>query len=235
MALLAATLDATDPDQVVPTCPEWSVADLARHVGEVHRWAQRLVADLAPARTPSAVESDGPAAPDPRWILDGGAALLATLRRTDPDLEMWAWGRDQHVRFWSRRQLHETLLHRIDLQLTGGLEPTVEPHIAADAVDEYLDNLAAAASFSPRIAELRGTEGRLLLEDTTTGRRWTVNADLFAPGSGSAGAPVVAGLAAEGSDLLLVLYRRRPVDDVARSEVGDQDFLRRWLDHLVLA
>jgi uncharacterized protein (TIGR03083 family) len=233
VAVLAAALEGADVDRVVPTCPEWSVADLARHVGQVHRWAERLVAELAPARIPS--PTGGQVTADTRWILDGAAALLDTLRRTDPELGMWAWGRDQHVRFWSRRQLHETLVHRVDLQLACGLEPSVAPTVAADAIDELLDNLAAAGSFSPRIAALRGTEGRLGLTDTTTGRRWTVDVDPFAPGSAGEGRPVDTELSAEGSDLLLVLYQRRPLDDIASSEGGDRALLRQWLDHLVLA
>ena len=39
-----ATADFDDP---VPGCPDWSVGDLAQHLGTVHRWAERLVANVA--------------------------------------------------------------------------------------------------------------------------------------------------------------------------------------------
>ena len=63
----------------------------------------------------------------------------------DPGSSMWAWGADQHARFWSRRQLHETLVHRCDLELAQSGRPSVPAHLAADTIDEFLDNLAAFA------------------------------------------------------------------------------------------
>ena len=37
--LMAAAVDASDPGAPVPSCPEWAVRDLVRHMGGVHRWA----------------------------------------------------------------------------------------------------------------------------------------------------------------------------------------------------
>ncbi len=233
IARFAALLTDADLHTVVTTCPDWTVEDLARHLGRVHRWAARLVSELSPVRIGPILSTDG--AIGPGWILDGGSTLLETLRRTDPDLAMWAWGRDQHVRFWSRRQLHETLVHRIDLELALGLEPMGLPAITSDAIDELLDNLAPAASFSPSIAELQGSDGRIALLDTTTARRWTVSVDPFAEGSGDDDRPVDAELGSDGLDLLQVLYRRRSIDDIGGALQGDGALLRFWLDHLVLA
>lgn len=36
---LAATVAGADLDAAVPTCPQWVLRDLVRHVGMVHRWA----------------------------------------------------------------------------------------------------------------------------------------------------------------------------------------------------
>src|SRR5271163_4072914 len=36
---MAAAIDRADPDGGVPSCPEWTVRDLVRHLGGVHRWA----------------------------------------------------------------------------------------------------------------------------------------------------------------------------------------------------
>jgi hypothetical protein len=41
---------------------------------------------------------------------------------------MWAWGPDKHARFWSRRMLHETAVHRV----TG--DPTLLTHWRRHAV-----------------------------------------------------------------------------------------------------
>ena len=43
--LMAAATDVVDADAAVPTCPEWRVRDLVRHMGGVHRWATGYVAD----------------------------------------------------------------------------------------------------------------------------------------------------------------------------------------------
>ncbi len=160
-------------ETVVPSCPEWNVGDLVLHLGRVHRWADGLVVALAdePQAATEAFADPGP--PTARWLRSGGASLLGTLRAADPDAPMWAWGADQHVRFWSRRQLHETLVHRIDAELAGGLPSTVAPEVAADGIDELLVNLPAAARFSPKVANLRGDGRRLALE--TVRRRAVVD------------------------------------------------------------
>src|SRR5207247_5173243 len=43
--LLAAAADRTPLDTPVPTCPQWTMRDLVRHVGDVHRWAAAHVAE----------------------------------------------------------------------------------------------------------------------------------------------------------------------------------------------
>ena len=115
----------------------------------------QLVRSLAPTRVPASEMGldEGPA--DAEWLRRGGTTLVQTLRSADPAAPMWAWGPDQHVRFWSRRQLHETLVHRFDLELANGNPPSSPPVSLADTIDEFLGNLAAAEYFSPS-ALLRG-------------------------------------------------------------------------------
>lgn len=161
VARLAGAMAAVGLATPVPSCPGWTVADLGLHLGTVHRWAEGLVRTRAQRRIGSSgdVLDEGP--PGPEWIREGGAALLATLRAADPDAPMWAWGPDRHVRFWSRRMLHETLVHRMDVELAGGCEPRVASPVAADAIDELLVNLPSAAHFSPGVRDLRGDGQRL--------------------------------------------------------------------------
>jgi uncharacterized protein (TIGR03083 family) len=234
IALFADVLLDADDERPVASCPEWSILDLVEHLGRVHRWAEDLVRKLAQTRIP-APELPGDLGPvDSTWIREGGVRLVTALRRTDPNLDMWAWGADQHVRFWSRRQLHETLIHRIDLQLAMDLQSHVDEQIAADGIDEFLVNLPAAATFSPRIEELRSVSGRLAFSDSRTGRRWTVQSD--ASGAKLVGDedPVDVEFTADGLDLLLSLYRRRALGDIAGVIEGDQSLLQFWLDHSAL-
>lgn len=234
ITLFAAILRDSDGGRPVPTCPGWSVLDLAEHLGHVHRWSEFLVHNLADRRIAAGeLPADrGPA--DPTWIRDGGARLLATLRRTDPNLAMWAWGADQHVRFWARRQHHETLVHRIDIQLATDGRPHVDDETAADAIDEFLVNLPAAATFSPRIDELKRAGGRLALRDSSTARRWVVRSDPSGARLTHDDGRVDVEFTVSGIDLLLSLYRRRSLDDVDGIVDGDEALLRFWLDRSAL-
>ena len=230
----ARVVDEVPAEAAVPSCPEWTVGDLALHLGRVHRWADGLVGALAgePQAALGAFADPGP--PTAGWLRSGGASLLGTLRAADPDAPMWAWGADQHVRFWSRRQLHETLVHRIDAELAGGLPSTAAPEVAADGIDELLVNLPAAARFSPKVANLRGDGRRLALETSDAERSWTITlgADGFVVERGNATAE--ATLSGPALDLLLVLYRRRALDGSGVTVTGDRGLADFWLANSAL-
>ena len=40
---LADNVGATAPDTAVPTCPGWTVSDLAAHVGETLNWVSEII------------------------------------------------------------------------------------------------------------------------------------------------------------------------------------------------
>lgn len=80
----AATLESVDSSLVVPTCPDWAVTDLARHLGTIHRWAEHLVRHRAEGRVPVAALGLELGNIDPEWIRQGGKSLLATLRGAIP-------------------------------------------------------------------------------------------------------------------------------------------------------
>ncbi|MGA3219861.1 MAG: maleylpyruvate isomerase family mycothiol-dependent enzyme [Acidimicrobiales bacterium] len=212
----------------VPSCPGWSIGDLTVHLGTVHRWAEHLVRARAQRRVPSREMGLAEADTSAGWLRTGGEALVATLRSADPEAAMWAWGPDHHVRFWSRRQLHETLVHRTDVELALGRSPAAEPAVAADAIDEFLVNLGSAAYFSPRVTSLRGNCEQLSFRATDEDREWSVT---FQPEGfevgGPAGSPA-ATVAGPALTLLLVLYRRLPVDAAGILTAGDRSLIELW-------
>jgi uncharacterized protein (TIGR03083 family) len=230
----AGALADSDPDRPVPSCPGWSVRDLTTHLGSVHRWAEHLVRTRAQHRIPPD-DVIGPGGPvGPSWILDGGATLVHTLRGADPDLGMWAWGPDHHARFWSRRQLHETVVHRFDLELALGTGPSVDAAVATDGIDEFLVNLPSAAAFSPGVDELAGLGSRLAFTALDGNRRWVVALDQRGVSLVDDGGEVDAELAAGAQELLLVLYRRRGIGEAAVSTTGDRALLEFWWEHSAL-
>lgn len=230
----AVVLETASLDASVPGCPDWSVRDLALHLGTVHRWAENLVSNLAPHRR-SPTSMDLVLEPvNSSWIREGGAQLLATLRAGNPSEPMWTWGADQHMGWWSRRQLHETLVHRMDLEAACGANSHAPTVIAADAIDEFLVNLKCAEVFSPQVRELRGSGEVLQIVAADAKRSWSIQfqedgfeltADVT-PGEAALSGPAV--------ELLLVLYRRLPLDATSVTVTGKQEIADFWLTHSAL-
>ena len=231
---MARALGGLATDARVPTCPDWSVADLAEHIGTVHRWAMNMVAVLTPERIPSSTMDLGvPADPTdlPAWVRTGGGPLVETLRAADGAAPMWAWGSDQHARFWPRRMVHETTVHRADAEFAAGLDPQIDRSVAVDGVDEFLDNLSHAAYFAPRVKELVGSGARIAFRAHDANVTWTITlgSDGFT-WDHTAPAPTTSVEGTSG-DLLLLFYGRRRRDEDGRFDVaGDEALLDFWVE-----
>ena len=233
----AGVVRGVDPSLPVPTCPGWDVASLVKHAGSVHRWAGAMVRDLATSRLDQ--RSFDLALPHAKegyadWLASGAAPLVATLRAASPDDPMWAWGADQHVRFWSRRMLLETVVHRADAELALGRAVDIDPPVAVDGIDELLENLPHAAYCAPGVARLKGAGESLHWHATDAGGEWTIvlEADGFTWSRGHKKASVA--VRAPAADLLLMAYgRRSPKDDVFEV-LGDRSVLEMWLANSAL-
>ncbi|MFD8547218.1 maleylpyruvate isomerase family mycothiol-dependent enzyme [Streptomyces sp. NPDC059649] len=237
----AEVVRGADPATPVPSCPDWTLADLTRHVGSLQRWFSALLTQLVqePPRSRD-VELGLPERAEeyPDWVAAGVPAVAAVLRATDPRAAMWAWGEDQHARFWARRMLYETLVHRVDAERAVGQESDIDPALAADGVDEFLVNLPYAGLFAPAVKKLRG-DGEVIAFHCTdsgsgTGEEWRVRLDPdgFRP-AGSAPVPADAQAKVRGraADLLLLLYGRRSYQDPAFEVSGGTTALDRWFAH----
>jgi uncharacterized protein (TIGR03083 family) len=234
--LLAAAIDGADPTMPVPACDPWLLYELVEHVGRIHRWATAIVGKLS-ARRLDRKAADWPLPSDPAeyapWLLAGGRELVGVLRAADPDAPAWAWGADPYVRFWSRHMLHETTVHRCDVELALGLPLTIEPAVAVDGIDEFLDNLPHAEQFAPGVRHLRGDGQRLRLSCPDREVIWTVTLDgdgftwSHERGPGAADAAVNA----DAADLYLVAWGRRGLDDPRVGVSGDRALLHHWVTH----
>lgn len=233
----ADTVRGTDPATPVPTCPEWTVAKLVKHIGIVHRWAGHMVREgvterLDPRQLDVGLPADESAYAE--WLAAGAAPLVDALRQAHPDRPVWSWSADQSAGFWSRRLLHETTVHRADAELTLGREPAIDAAVAVDGIDELLDNLSRAPRFTPTPAALRGDGESLHFHCTDVDGEWMVRlgAEGFAweHGHGKA-TSAVRGPAA---DLLLLVYGRRRPDDARFERFGDDALLTRWVDNTAI-
>ncbi|SOB86025.1 maleylpyruvate isomerase family mycothiol-dependent enzyme [Streptomyces sp. 1331.2] len=234
-ARFVAAVRAADPAIPVPSCPGWTLADLVRHAGSVQRWFTVLLRRRIQAPPTSRdVELKLPERTQdyPAWLAESAAEADATFSDTDLDAPMWAWGADQHARFWVRRMLFETLVHRVDAELALGLQPELDPALAADGVDEFLTNLPYAAFFAPGTAELRGENRTIRFTRTDGDGDWLVRLrpDGFGLESGAAAAEPAADatVSATAADLLLLLYGRLDRSAAEVAVTGDEQLLELW-------
>jgi uncharacterized protein (TIGR03083 family) len=135
----------------VPSCPDWNVGDLLRHLGAVYRRTRVNAGSIGPDESwgPVAIPAEAPAPDDPRvveWFEGELAQINAFLEALDPDVPTWNWAPQAKVAgFWHRRTAHETAIHRWDAQLGAGLLPEpIESKLAGDGVAEVLDTFLPA-------------------------------------------------------------------------------------------
>lgn len=129
---------AADPSAAVPTCPGWTNADLARHVGQVylHKTLGMRDGGEPDGWPPKSLADEEPLALLDRTYADLRAEFAA--RRPEEPTGTW-YGPDQTVGFWIRRMAQETVIHRIDAELAAGLPVAPVPaDLAVDGVDELL-------------------------------------------------------------------------------------------------
>ncbi|SDG56195.1 maleylpyruvate isomerase family mycothiol-dependent enzyme [Klenkia brasiliensis] len=224
-ALAAALVAARDDGRLgapVPGCPGWSVADLGRHTGGVHRWAAAaLVTDRPPAEPTGPVEDELV----PGWYAEGAGQLRTALRSTPPGTPCWTFDRtDGTAGFWRRRQAHEAALHRWDaesaLHPRGTAGPRIDAATALDGVDEVLTVFLPRQVRLGRCPDAPGRVGLVAAED---GRP-----RVLATGDGPGGQ--VGAVTAPAEGLLLLLWRRIGVDDLRLEVTGDTTAVRELLD-----
>ncbi|MFD5633038.1 maleylpyruvate isomerase family mycothiol-dependent enzyme [Streptomyces sp. NPDC127077] len=236
-ARFVAALENADPATAVPSCPGWTLADLVRHTGSVQRWFSALLHARvqAPPRTRDVdlrlpERWDGYA----DWLAESATVAAEAFAATGPDLPMWAWGVDQHARFWARRMLFETLVHRFDAERALGLPATIDRTVSVDGIDEFLVNLPFATSFAPDVANLRGPDRTIRFRTTDGDGDWLVRLrpDGFGlDASGAATGSADATVRGSAADLLLLVYGRLDREAEAVEHEGDEDLLTLWFDN----
>jgi uncharacterized protein (TIGR03083 family) len=234
--LVAVVAAAPDIAADVPSCPGWTIADLAEHAGSVHRWAAAIIETRATARVPFPEASAPWASADglAQWLAAGAVPLLAALRSAGPLTDVWSWGPGRTSGWWARRMLHETAVHRADAELALGREPEIDPDVAADGIEELLTNLPYGRRTAGGLADLPGGGETVHLHATDRDGEWmiTLGPDgmTWRRGHGK-GDAAVRGPAVL---LLLFVYGRVPPDDARLSVFGDGALLRTWLEKTAL-
>ena len=162
-------------DVRVPWVPEWRARDLIGHLGTVHRWATSIVR-AGTAEPPPPGPRQMPPADDNLldWYEIGLVELVATLRTVPPDAPAWHMSpaAEKVAASWARRQAHELVVHRMDLEVAAGRQLTaVDPGLAEDGVDELLGVVVPRWAHTEPLAGADATVG---VSCTDTGRAWSV-------------------------------------------------------------
>jgi uncharacterized protein (TIGR03083 family) len=212
-ALMRAEADAQ-----VPTCPDWTVRDLAKHLGGVQGFWTHVLAEGSGRPKPQFDDEPGPAAG--LWVVQIGGLLVAELKATSADTEVYTWNPEDHsAGFVARRMAHETAVHRFDAQMAIGKPQPIEPALAADGIEEIFVMVDAWPGSG------RG-EGQTLHLHSAEGDEWLIamNPD----GLDVRREHAKGDLALRGaiSDIELLLYNRPPIGEVER--LGDESVLDAW-------
>lgn len=238
-AAFAELLRDADLTTPVPTCPEWTLDQLMRHVGRGDRWCAQIVSErsgdfIDPRTVPDAKP---PAARDGMvaWLHAGPRKLIDAVAHTGPQTTVWTFLGPRPAAWWIRRRLHETVVHRADAALALGAEFDVAPAIAADAITEHLERVVIRA-------DAEGPAGG----DRTVGDGQSLHLHATDPGLGTAGEWTILGrpdgiafdhehgkatVALRGSarNLLLAIMRRGGADDLGLEVFGDRAVWDTWL------
>ncbi|MFI5532902.1 maleylpyruvate isomerase family mycothiol-dependent enzyme [Kitasatospora sp. NPDC051853] len=236
-AFRAAVAAAPDLDATVPGCPDWTLYDLAQHLGGGERlWSHNVAA--GPAGGPSPEGLAAKAEPAPReldallaWLAAGTEQLVSTLRELGEDAPCWTWWAEgatpQTAGGVARHRVQESAVHTYDAQSAIGAPQALPERIALDGVEEFLETCVTttvAWPHQPVIGDFEATEGRV----------WRLTLDAagaaavaLAPGEEHA-APT-GSVRGTASDLVLMFYGRLPIESVKGD--GEQELfhlLKDW-------
>lgn len=236
---LAELLREADLATPVPTCPEWTLDQLMRHVGRGDRWSAQIVAEQAgefidPRTVPG---GKPPADQDAQmaWLRQGVRELLDAVARSGPETPVWTFLGMRPSAWWIRRRMHETAVHRADAALALGVDFQIEPAVAADGITEYLERVMIRADAEgPAGGDRPLGEGQSLHLHATDAPRggageWTIlgRPDGIAVDHEHARATVA--LRGRAQDLLLAIVRRGTAADLGLEIFGDQAVWDTWL------
>jgi uncharacterized protein (TIGR03083 family) len=230
---LADVARRTSLEAAVPTCPEWTLRDLVRHISGIHWWARTIVSEARSRPFDPYAELEGNWPADDAlvdWFSQGHAALVDALKSAPPDLQCFAFlPAPSPLAMWARRQAHETAMHRADAE---GAADTATPFAitqAIDGVDELL--LAFMSRRGQRLKSDRPAS--LAFRASDADARWLVRIGSDEPvvvrdGSEAADCSVEA----SASDLFKLVWNRRSAEGLAVS--GDRALLDLWRETVLI-
>lgn len=212
----AALLEAADGNLAagVPSCPDWTVADLVWHVAGVHHFWGAVAREGWATREEVAAAYEEPTRPADDALIgfatEQAVALAAALEDLDPDAPRWNWspGAPDTGAFIPRRMALETAVHRVDAQLAAGAPKPIDGRLAADGIDEFLTVFLSAVR-----DPYEGPAGIAVVLETDWGNAWALrlrppSVKLVGPGDLTTHDTEMERIWGTASEMLLLLWGR---------------------------
>ncbi|CAA0107988.1 Uncharacterised protein [Mycolicibacterium vanbaalenii] len=227
-------IKSADPATPVPTCGDWTLRELFRHVGRGNRWAAQIISDRRSQPLDPRDVRDGKPPEDADaaidWLNDGAQLVIDAVDRVGSDARVWTFIGPRPAGWWIRRRLHEATVHRADAALAVGAEFELPPELAGDALSEWLERACVDRRNSVVLdrgqsIHLHATEEKL----GPTGE-WTIVHDedgVWWSHSHSKGSVALRGPVTE---LLLATVRRKTAAEAGLEVFGDTAVWQAWLD-----
>ena len=135
-ALLAAA--GQGGDDPIPTCDDWTMDRLLRHIGRIWTYVATIVGERLTA------SPDRPEIPGDKTSVEFATGaldeLVDALMSCEADTPMWNWAEQPPTAmFWARRMAHEAAVHRYDAQTAHDVAHPIEAELAQDGLDELVD------------------------------------------------------------------------------------------------
>lgn len=231
-AELLRDADLTTP---VPTCPDWTLDQLMRHVGRGDRWCAQIVAERSADYIDPRTVPDGrpPADRDGQiaWVHDGPRRLLEAVADVGAETPVWTFLGPRPAGWWIRRRLHETAVHRADAALAVGAAFRIDPEVAADGISEYLERVVIrAGAEGPGWGDRPLGDGLSLhLHATDAAGEWTILGRPDGIAVDHEHGKAAAALRGPARDLLLAIVRRGRAAELGLEVFGDRAVWDTWL------
>jgi uncharacterized protein (TIGR03083 family) len=210
----------------VPSCPEWTVESVLRHVAQVYLHKVEIL------RLGARPDPWPPAELDERDALElydeARAAVVVALTKAGTELPTWTFSPfDQTSAFWYRRMALETAVHRVDAELAHDVVTPVDQALALDGIDEILTLMLGGPWWEEGDTK-HPVDATIRI--TSAGRSWTSRLDATsATVTPDAEGDVDAEVFGEPEDIFLWLWGRHDLsmEQSAGNDTAVQEFRAR--------
>jgi uncharacterized protein (TIGR03083 family) len=233
-------VDGKDATAPVPTCPEWTLADLVDHIGATQKMVAMLVAEKL-TEPSAAFAAYVPAPADSTqwgaWLNGTAAEAKRAYDAAADDTPVWdPNGGVVGAPYWARRLFAEACVHRADAAATVGTSYELPPEHAAAAIEDWLDTMTSPTYWQskPHYAEaMRGDGQTLHLHTTDAPGEWVARREPDKIALERTHAKADVAVRGPATDLMLVISRRRPLEETPALEVhGDRALFEHWVEQM---